>query len=823
MKTFPFVSSISTLWRRLTEPAASVQGSERRREARLLSSLLLVIIPFGLLASTVIPVLFDPTFQILTDKQGQLSILADVTLVGAYALSRTRQYRWGAIFTLSIVNLSIWILAFVGETTDQGLDTLFYLPVIVFLSSLLLPTSYAFVLVLINMAGVMLYEQLIPRVTDSTGNPVSLLIFASILILISASIRRQDLLQLEEQSNKLIESEERLAKIFQLSPVGILVSRQSDGLILDANDAYQQIMGYSHDELIGHTVLELNIYVDPEEREKIVHQLQTKGAIQNYEIKARAKSGEIRDVTISLEPIELDGEQCMLAVSRDITKQKQGEEELLQSERRFQLAAWATKDVIWERDFITNTIWWNESLRKLFHYSGNEIEATIEWWEQHIHPDERVKVIKSIRLALEHGDDFWSKEYHFCLADGSYADIFDRGYILYDELGKPTRMIGAMMDITERKLAEKNLEEMNIKLAESVKKLEKRTYEMAMLSEMNHLLRICVTPPEAYAVVAQMAPKLFIEEAGVLFINSSSNLLENVASWGKVSLREGKLVPDDCLAAGLNMLYTVENTQSGKICRHLDDPLPAGYLCIPIVAQGETLGVLNIQSSMTMEANGDILPLVRATAESIGLTLVNLQLRETLRQQSIRDGLTGLFNRRYMEETLEREVHRAARNQEPLAIIMMDLDHFKKFNDTHGHPAGDMLLRKFGELLRSQTRDADIACRYGGEEFVLIMPGASLAIAQKRAESLCQAIKQINLKYNDKLLEAVTLSVGVSAYPETSSNGQTTVSTADSALYQAKHLGRDRVVAAEKILPETLLKSPQHKTTKSTLPTTGKE
>jgi PAS domain S-box-containing protein len=142
----------------------------------------------------------------------------------------------------------------------------------------------------------------------------------------------------------------------------------------------------------------------------------------------------------------------------DITERKQVEIALRASEQRFQLASWATKDVIWERNLSANTILWNDSLRKLFHYSAEEIQPTVDWWQDHIHPAERTKVINSIERTIEMGDDFWSKEYRFRLADDTYADIFDRGYILYDEQGRPVQMIGAMSDITDRKQAEEKLE-----------------------------------------------------------------------------------------------------------------------------------------------------------------------------------------------------------------------------------------------------------------------------------------------------------------------------------------------------------------------------
>lgn len=167
-----------------------------------------------------------------------------------------------------------------------------------------------------------------------------------------------------------------------------------------------------------------------------------------------------------------------------------------------------------------------------------------------------------------------------------------------------------------------------------------------------------------------------------------------------------------------------------------------------------------------------------------------------LREQSIRDHLTGLFNRRYLEETLEREVQRAARKQTPLGIVMLDIDRFKNINDTLGHIAGDTLLKGLGKLLQEQVRYADIACRYGGDEFILILPEASLEVTMERTEDLRNKVRQLHVEYKDKILESLTISVGVAVFPDHGFTGKEILEATDLALYQAKREGRDCVVVA---------------------------
>jgi diguanylate cyclase (GGDEF)-like protein len=219
------------------------------------------------------------------------------------------------------------------------------------------------------------------------------------------------------------------------------------------------------------------------------------------------------------------------------------------------------------------------------------------------------------------------------------------------------------------------------------------------------------------------------------------------------------------------------------------------------MAQGEALGVLSLQmrgetqlqESEQRLSRGPERRLAHVLVEQVGLALGNLKLRESLRHQSICDPLTGLSNRRFMEESLEREFSRAKRSGGSLAMLMMDLDHFKRFNDTFGHQAGDTILRALGDLLRGSTRGQDIACRYGGEEFALVLTDTNSEGALKRAEILRQQVKQMSVEYAGQLLGTVSVSIGVALYPEHGNTSPEVLRAADQALYRAKHEGRDRV------------------------------
>jgi two-component system, cell cycle response regulator len=178
--------------------------------------------------------------------------------------------------------------------------------------------------------------------------------------------------------------------------------------------------------------------------------------------------------------------------------------------------------------------------------------------------------------------------------------------------------------------------------------------------------------------------------------------------------------------------------------------------------------------------------------------------REALREQAIRDPLTGLFNRRYLEEALARELRRAEHGNLPLSLLMMDLDHFKEFNDRHGHAAGDAVLKTLGMLLDQQTRREDVACRFGGEEFVLILPGASSEVAARRSEQIRQAIRHARVESEGQRLESATVSVGIACFPEHGTMAEALLAAADQALYRAKREGRDRVIVYDAATVHTI-------------------
>jgi diguanylate cyclase (GGDEF)-like protein/PAS domain S-box-containing protein len=333
-----------------------------------------------------------------------------------------------------------------------------------------------------------------------------------------------------------------------------------------------------------------------------------------------------------------------------------------------------------------------------------------------------------------------------------------------------------------------------------VKELELQTDQMTMLNDMAALLECCATTKEACAVVGQSAKKFFPEaSSGTLYtFKASRNLVEAAVSWGSAPAMEPVFAPEGCWALRRGQPHWSESGE--VICPHLEMLPPAKHLCLPMVGHGETLGVFHLEFPIgVLESHGLLAAQQRlgiTVAGQIALSLASLRLRETLRDQSIRDPLTGLFNRRFMQEALERETLRARRKGHPISLLFLDIDHFKRFNDTFGHDAGDFVLQSFADLLRNFFRGDDVACRCGGEEFAVILPESLAANAALRADALRNELKQLKLIYKDTRLGPISTSVGVAAFPEHCATPEELLKVADQCLYRSKAEGRDRVTVA---------------------------
>jgi diguanylate cyclase (GGDEF)-like protein/PAS domain S-box-containing protein len=402
--------------------------------------------------------------------------------------------------------------------------------------------------------------------------------------------------------------------------------------------------------------------------------------------------------------------------------------------------------------------------------------------------------VESWELVKRHGSlTFETRAY---CKDGRILPV--EATVNYLEFNDNEYLCAFVRDITERKQMEQMLRETNDELRLRVEELEQRNRDMSLLTEMSEGLQGCQTIDDAYRIFARVVTQLFEHQAGALYlINVGSDTPPGeVVAWGPAHERVQMCDLSRCLAfqEGRAQLSPVVKTECPYSAEHQQIP----YMCIPLIGHDDVLGILQI--TLNQPATEHELErqkrLATTVADHFALALTNLRLHEQLREQAIRDALTGLFNRRYLEDTLMRELRRAARHQQPVGVILIDIDHFKQYNTTYGLAGGDATLRAVGQFLQQSIRSEDIACRYGGEEFTLILPGSSRSQTRYRAEELRRAIKHVRAQHEGRSLGSITISLGVASYPDDGTTANEVLGAADHALGIAKQQGRDQVVLA---------------------------
>ena len=354
-------------------------------------------------------------------------------------------------------------------------------------------------------------------------------------------------------------------------------------------------------------------------------------------------------------------------------------------------------------------------------------------------------------------------------------------------------------EVRERVAAQSSADDLNRDLVRSVEGLERATTDLRELGRYAGLLQGCRDVPEALEVTHLALTRLLPHSAGTIYLlRASQDYAVAAAGWGQhLAPAHEMLMPQECWALRRSQPHFVDDIHGGAACNHIDRPaaeVAVATACLPLSAQNVSLGFLYL--SAPGPGPIDRVAIATAAAEQLSLALGNLRLQETLRQQSIRDELTGLYNRRYLEESLPRELSRCGRRQLPLALLMLDLDHFKAFNDAHGHDGGDALLAGLGRLLQTHCRGEDIACRYGGEEFIVILPEADPDTAMHRAQEIRATVQAMAVPHLQHVIGGITVSIGLAMFPLHAREGEELKRLADAALYRAKANGRNRVEIA---------------------------
>lgn len=369
-------------------------------------------------------------------------------------------------------------------------------------------------------------------------------------------------------------------------------------------------------------------------------------------------------------------------------------------------------------------------------------------------------------------------------------------------------LLAALFFLGRREIARKTQasmehEAMAVTLREQSERLARERNDVAQLNEASNFLQSCNSMEEISAVIGPFLERLFPNNSGAIYITAPSrNRLDLIGSWGDRAF-PSHFAPHDCWGLRRGQIEARDANDVRPRCEHhASEPHADHELCIPLVAQGETLGLLSLLAQTAgsdAAERRDTRRLAEMAARQIGLTLSNIRLRESLRDQSIRDPMTKAFNRRHLETVFEKEMAKAIRYGRPLSIAMLDIDHFKRYNDTHGHQAGDAALIAVTQHIQSKLRESDWLFRYGGEEFLILFSESESTDAATRLDHIRESVSMLGITNDGIALPHVTISCGAAGLGEHAETFEALVSAADAALYEAKKAGRNQVRRASEL------------------------
>ena len=590
-------------------------------------------------------------------------------------------------------------------------------------------------------------------------------------------------------------------------PDGLVIIDRG-GTVRFANARAEALFGAEVEGLVG---LPIEALIPQRSRDKHEHHVARDFAnlvagpqsVMNIGVRASRVDGAEFTASISLSPLAIGGEQWVSASVREAAGVELVLNALRTTEERFEASVESLKEALCiftavrdDAGHIVDFVWEfaNSAVRTA---TGFAPEALIGRALLAVLPGHGPSgLLDAYRTVVESGEPWQDRalRYEDTWADGTRAArTFDVRVTKVAD-----GVVAVLRDVTDERAREEMLALRTAELEVSNASLEATSRAMTKLAKGTDALQRCSRLDEAMEIMSRAAPLVFEGVAGAVFCPApAGNAMVIASSWGGFEGRS-LIQADDCWALRSAACHMFGQDQLALRCRHTP-PAANHSICIPIVAQGEIFALICVQSCPS-DPRG-VSDLAEVLHAQWGLTLLNLRLRESLREQSLRDPLTGLFNRRYLDEVLEHEVHRAEREGAALGVVMLDLDLFKAFNDAHGHPGGDILLRDFGRFLLEVTRGSDVVGRFGGEEFLLILPGMTPQSAPARMEGLLSKWRQrIAESDSPEGFGFPTVSAGL-AYFSPGVSASDLVAAADRALYRAKAAGRDRVEIEESAAP----------------------
>ena len=502
------------------------------------------------------------------------------------------------------------------------------------------------------------------------------------------------------------------------------------------------------------------------------------------------------------EQIMFEEELSAVRVSANIIgaaiQHQQMEAEIKRNEEKFRMAADFTQNWEYWADPQGEFVYSSPAFNQITGFNFNYVKHNLEVFKRITHPDdlENVERIICENLKKRQKGNF---EFRIVTKGGEVRWINQVSVPVCDEEGNYLGQRASNQDVTYRKHAEEELFQFNLALNRNVKALERKNYIRMLINQLGNELHSCQTKTELYDIVANYCGKIFPEASGGLYVYNDETF-HLISAFGQRIFPIKDIFCPKVTTQYINKISRYDGIDDPDILKDFVEKDSQGrckpFICIPLIAQKKFWGFIHLfdVEQILLE---DSKQWLISIAERLALAIANLDLQEVLRRQSIIDPLTELYNRRFMTDVLEREIRRNSRGIGEFVIIMIDIDNFKKYNDKYGHDAGDKIIKEVGLYLRTNIRNEDFACRYGGDEFTLIMPGMSLEDAYHRFLKIHENICNLSFRYEDTRIVGLTVSAGLACFRLHGCESEDLLRAADKALYKAKAEGKNRVIIAE--------------------------
>jgi diguanylate cyclase (GGDEF)-like protein/PAS domain S-box-containing protein len=589
-------------------------------------------------------------------------------------------------------------------------------------------------------------------------------------------------------ARKLAESElRRFRAALDISADAISLVDAESMRIIDINDAALRNLGYERHELVGQPVSIVFPDRSPEDIRAAYDRLnRSDHGAELLQMRHRRKDGSVLPVEVTRRVLRTDEGTYIIGIARDLTERVRSEAQLRASHERFEMVSRATNDVVWDWDLVTNQIWWNENFQKLFGYEPQETGADAESWTSRIHPEDAPRIKSQVDTAIRCGAKAWAGEYRFLCRDGTYLDVFDRGLLMHDERGRPVRMIGAMMDVSERKHAERHMR-VHAERQAAVARFGQFALGRRQIEEL-------------YAEAARALRCEGVDAACVLeMFTAQGEFLVRAAQGEGPHAMLGLRVPIAPDSVWPEILR--ENTPriAGKkylSSRPLDRPWHAwvqtmgSAMYVPVHDDEKPIAMLCVYALAERAFSTEDLRFAEAVGHVLSTALQRQKAEQRLAHMAQFDSLTGLPNRTLLQDRLAQTIVQSRRKRWHAGALFVDLDRFKLVNDTLGHHLGDALIRQVGERLLDCVRPGDTVGRISGDEFAVVLadmarPDDAALVAQKILDALA---RPFDLGGNEAYISA---SIGIAAFPGDGEDAETLLKNADIAMYRAKESARN--------------------------------